>query len=665
MKKAQATTFIILGIILVIAIFSIYKAKDYIIKTQWELERQRTATVPSQAQDIKIYIDSCIKEIAEEGVIIMGMQGGYINLPEDPIPATPANPFSNTLSIFQRGNLRVAYWYYKTANGIDKSQLPTVEQMENELASYINENLDSCINSFRDFPTYNISAATPTTQAEIEDDEIFLTVTYPIRMEYKDFGFEFDKFYEKIEVPLGELYDISKQIFEQENQDYYLEEKTIDMMVLYDEIPFSGTEFECGTKIWSKTNVIKGFKEVISKNVPFIQIKGTDYTLAEPSHSYFEWNALDKEYKDVTINTLYSTSWPFYLEVYPSDGDLLQSDVLTSEIQDSVMKFLTSLFCINNYNFVYDVKYPLIFILEKEEYIFQFATQVVIDNNQPRENKLGILDLPDEEKTICKNPTTKTTISVSKIEADESLTPLENADVSFKCITTVCGVGSTDKKGETTTLLTPCLNSMLSAAKEGFHPSKIFISTNEESSVSILLEPYYSKEFEVKVIDKSTGLVREPRPTEQIIFQLENTDADYSTTIAYPSEEKKIKLIPGDYKVKSHLIENSTWGIIIAEKQIRTCVEVPKGILGVFGATEEKCTEATIPSITLEQAITGGAEFDWNIDRSLLASDNKLILYTVFDTFPTTYDDLTDVYEKITDNAKSTAFMLPGFEEYE
>lgn len=665
MKKAQVTTFIILGIILVIAIFSLYKAKDYFIKTQWELERQRTATVPAQAQDIKIYTDACIEEIAEEGVRIMGVQGGYINIPEDPIPVTPANPFSNALSMFQRGTLKIAYWYYKTANGIDKNQVPTLEQMENELASYIDENLDSCIDSFRNFPEYNISASQPTTKAEIEDKDVLLTITYPIKMEYKDFGFQFDKFYEKIEVPLGELYNIAKLILEQENKDYYLEEKTIDMMVLYDEIPFSGTEFECGTKIWSKTNVIKGFKDVLSKNIPFIRIKGSDYTLTDPSHKYFEWNALDQSYNDLNINLLYSASWPFYLEVYPSNGDLLQSDLLTSKIQDSVMKFLTSLFCINNYNFVYDVKYPILFILEKDEYIFQFATQVIIDNNQPRENKMGTLDVTDEGTKICENPTTKTAISVSKIEADESLTPLENADVSFKCITTVCNVGSTDKKGEITTLLPPCLNGKVSAYKEGFHPGYIFVSTNEESSVSVLLEPYYTKEFKVNIIDKSTGIVREPRPTEQIIFQLENTDDDYSTTIVYPGDEQKIKLIPGDYEVKSHLIENSTWGIIIAEKQIKTCVEVPKGILGIFGAREEKCTEATIPSTTLDQAITGGAEFDWNIDRSLLASDNKLVLYTVFDTFPTTYDDLTNVYEKIGENAKSTVFMLPEFESNE
>ena len=40
------------------------------------------------------------------------------------------NPFSNSLNIFKSGNNRVAYWIYETANGVQKNQIPTTQNIK-------------------------------------------------------------------------------------------------------------------------------------------------------------------------------------------------------------------------------------------------------------------------------------------------------------------------------------------------------------------------------------------------------------------------------------------------------------------------------------------------------------------------------------------------------
>ena len=99
-KRGQVTTFIILGLLIVIAIILllvILKVPIGELKTgpSEEIARQL------QIESIKEYVDSCVKDTANNGLYIIGLQGGYINLPD---------------KVLEIDNIKIAYGYYKGKN---------------------------------------------------------------------------------------------------------------------------------------------------------------------------------------------------------------------------------------------------------------------------------------------------------------------------------------------------------------------------------------------------------------------------------------------------------------------------------------------------------------------------------------------------------------------
>lgn len=663
-KRGQATVFIILGILLVATLGTVAYMQREVIKRKLATITERAVVVPPQAEKVKEYIDDCIEIVSREGAEILGMQAGYIIPPEDPIPVSSANPFSNGLYVFPGADLKVPYWFYETANGIQKTQIPTIERIQKELEGYIDANLADCLNEFVDFKAegYEINYGNAISVAEISDNKIFLNVNFPVQIKLKDFEFEMDRFKAEIDANLGKLYKIARKILEKENRDYFLEEKTIDMMVVYDEIPLSGIDFKCSPRTWSKTNVINDFKDILAANIVYIKIKGTDYVLKE-SNKYFITDALTRNAPSVSVNFMYSQDWPFMVDIIP-EGEILRGESFT---ENSAAKFLLPLFCLSNYHFVYSIKYPVLITLSKDDYNFQFATQIIIEKNQARENRITIDQAYDTKSFVCENPLTKMKVYALKVEEDETLTPVKDVDIFFNCLTAVCEIGKTQFKEAGDIYLEEkfpqCMNGLIIAEREDLHKGKALVTTNKEATISIILEPYYEKQFEIKIINKNTGTIRAPYSNEQITLQLENTEQEYSTSIVYPSETKKIKLIPGSYDVKAYIVEGSEAGIRIAEQKIESCVDIPrKGILGVIGLKDKKCTETTVPGTTLDQVMTGGEEFIWEIQRQNLAASNIVIFYVMRDKTPRTFTELNEISQNLQENSKHINFKYPKFE---
>ena len=151
-KRGQVTTFIVLGIIIVASLIGGYFAKDYITKSSWERSYEKSLVVPKQAETVKNYVDSCISEIAIKSVDLSGQQGGYVVIPEDQFK-DPLDRFSNSLTIFS--GFRTPYWYYKANNNVEVFQKPSLNEIEEELSSYMDSSLRECLD-FSGFTGYKI-----------------------------------------------------------------------------------------------------------------------------------------------------------------------------------------------------------------------------------------------------------------------------------------------------------------------------------------------------------------------------------------------------------------------------------------------------------------------------------------------------------------------------
>jgi len=666
-KKGQTAVFIIVGIIILVSIGTFFYINKVVREGGLESERERALLVPKQVEPVKIFIEACLDQVSREGIDLIGLQGGYSNMPGDVFAGASQNIFSNSLQIFR--NLKVPYWYYEKASGIQESQKPSKDNVEEELNDYINENLAGCVSGIGVFEPqgYEFTFGEVDAESTIKTDSVDLEVVYPINVKFKDIDFNFDKFNKYLDAPLGRLYDLAERIMDSEEKTNFLEEKTLDFLIIYDEIPFDSVDFECVPRVWNVQNVEKDLKNILSLNMPNIKIENSANSF-EGDRKYFNWD-LGRDYRTMSTNFMFSGEWPFFMNVEPNEDGVLSGTSISGNIKDSFVKFGTSFFCMNNYHFVYDIKYPLLVILRDdnafggEGYTFQFAIQIIIDNNQPKKNVFGkVIELKDD-LNLCSNKITPVTVESLQVNPDETLSPLEDVDIEFKCLTSTCDIGKTsrDEFGGSSLFsdFPSCLNGFVVGKKEGFKEDKVQLSTNQPSSTSLILEPIYKKPYEVKVIDTDRG-VRDPFESEKIVISFDTQD--YSTTAIYPSESNEIQLVDGVYNVLGYITRESEQGITLKGTTLRKCFKVPqKNIFGIFGATKEECTDVEVGDTILNNVLVGGAEFEWIPSRFDLSQDNKLILYVYYNGFPSTSEDVFDIYQKISSNKDKPAFSKPQF----
>ena len=639
-KRGQVTLYVILGIVLLIILAGLLAVNKYVIKSDFEREKEQIS-VTSEFQPVKNYFDSCIQSVASEGAATLGLQGGYLNIPRDELPVNPVVPFSNRLQIFNNDALEVPYWFYETANGIQKVQVPAIQDMQKDLQDYLTINLNNCLINFTSFPGYTVSGFNDfNTQVTIQDEKILVRVLTKLTVEHQGLTQEFDKFLVEADVPLGKLYNKAKEVLDKENNDYFFEQKTIDMLILYDQIPYSGVNLNCNPKIWATENVKQDLKKIIKTNIGVVN--------PSAPQKYFKY---DVDPGDININFKYEESWPLFLEVDGGDQVLKEQSVYGEN--NPAAGFLRTLFCLNNRHFVYDIKYPILVTLNDNNFDFEYATMIIIDNNQPRENRLGINAPPDTNPIICRSGSVETTINAVDQETQQNV---ENAEVKFSCVGTICDLGKTSKEG-LTTKAPACLNAVISIDKDGYNTAKTTIDTTETSNLFLYLKPKYKKNLEIKIIDESQ--IRNPLSSEFVIFTL--TNLDDNKQIFFTKDSEDVELSVGDYEASSYIVRDYPNGIKLDKQEIEYCIDQPKpSLLGVLGFTENKCTKTEIPETKLEQVLVGGAIFNFTIMQNQIKNSNTITFYTVFNKVPSNVQELTDLYNTIQKNGELENFKLPN-----
>ncbi|GAF86451.1 unnamed protein product, partial [marine sediment metagenome] len=236
-KKSQITIFIIIGILLIItiAIFTyIQKERVYI-----EPELIEPELVP-----IKNYVESCIAAAGEDAVGLLGLQGGYIEIPKEISEEKYAY-----IEVDETGFFKIPFWYY---NG--QSRIPGIDFMENQISEYVKDNVKECIREFiafeKEFDITEIKNINSKTI--IQENSVLVQLDYPVKIKDKGQGkvSYIKDFSAVVPVKLKQAYDLGVDIIEQENKDLYFEDITIDLMALHPEIPFTGMEFTCKQKKW-------------------------------------------------------------------------------------------------------------------------------------------------------------------------------------------------------------------------------------------------------------------------------------------------------------------------------------------------------------------------------------------------------------------------------
>lgn len=491
-KKGQVTIPIIIGLLLLIsiALFFYLRGETVVVESG--------TIVPDDIAPVYTLVESCIYSISEEAIITLGLQGGYIEIPAD----IKNNP-STHVKIDPFGLYKIPYWYFK-----GEKRVPTIGSMENDISTYVESKLESCVGSLKDFEyKFKVKAGTPEVNTIIADKDVYLEVNFPVELKSKveKKTIKIDKFNSKIPVALRRAYDLANRTIDTEIRDLFFENLTIDLMAAHPDIPFTGMDVSCNPKTWYISSIKEELSSVLYYNIPRMRVENTDYSpfvaskkeyekLAEytmediynenypkeaPPSDFYEYFHFFLDvgsiYDNLKIAFFYDPKWGMDLAAHPSKGD-----VMTSRNANNMEGYL-SFFCINVFHFTYDVNYPIKVMIRDDDsfegrgYTFNFAFPVTVLSNTGDKTVRGerAFDSFDTTAGFCDSlGKEEYSIYVSGAYDGDYDVELKDVNITYNCFSEKCSIGSTKADGGhyrlKTKLPSGCVNPFITASKEGY-----------------------------------------------------------------------------------------------------------------------------------------------------------------------------------------------------
>lgn len=579
MKKGQLTVFIIIGLILLISIGLV----TYLTTQQVVKPVEEETIVPEDVRPVHEIVQSCANDIAKEGLGLLGLQGGFIQLPGI-IDRTP----SAYVPLDSANQFKVPLWYYE---GEDRT--PSLGFMEREIARHVNQQLKDCTDDFASLADRFAIAeeGNVTTKTVIADDTIILRITWPLAVSSGGRTTRLQDFIVRMPVRLKQMWELANATLAKENEHTFFENVTIDLMAAdSDNIPTEGFTIECGVKHWRLTDVEARLAQLLYYNIPttriantnhfpFTQSKGTYENLhkeyvrmtreleqgkelvppkaqaPDDAYQYF------KLYYDVGIEptTLragfeFQPAWGLQVSAQPNDGPVLRSN--SGKGPGKFLRFL----CINQWHFAYDVIYPIKMSIRDDDafggdgFIFQFAFPVLINDNAPERVAFGLkrfqsVDYGAPEFCTTYGDQLVEVRAVGEMEGVPVLMELSDADITYKCFDQECELGTTAADGGVYKLeaLLPqsCTNPFITATKDGYLPATKQLTGDRldlelkrlvHHNLNFVVHPYHGQ-------TKTFGTPRPLTPNERVSLQVSLVNRTFDQFIGFPTVNETLQLV--------------------------------------------------------------------------------------------------------------------------
>ena len=194
-KKGQVTTFIIVGIMLLILIALAIFLRGRLTEQAFEKAAQ-APPLPSDIAPINNYVELCLQRSITPGVFLLGAQGGFITPERDALKTQ---------------NAVIAY------GAIDgKTTLPEMEKVELQLAEYTEDAISLCLLNFSQFREqgYTIETGKPTAAVRVIEDTIAVNLDYPLNVRKGNTSYALRFFSAKVPIRLGHVLTIANDIAE-------------------------------------------------------------------------------------------------------------------------------------------------------------------------------------------------------------------------------------------------------------------------------------------------------------------------------------------------------------------------------------------------------------------------------------------------------------------
>lgn len=186
-KKAQVEVFIILAIVIIVIVVLFFVFRD---KVGFD-----SVDNADETEMIEL-INTCIEISLIDGARLIGLQGGYLRLPQR----------------FVELNLsKIAYGYY-----LGENVLNSKSRIEDEIADYMELILPYCFDESL-FLDYSITEGDVTSKININKESISTSTKFPIGATKGDSSFTINKNFEvTVPINMGPIYDVVDKIIEKE-----------------------------------------------------------------------------------------------------------------------------------------------------------------------------------------------------------------------------------------------------------------------------------------------------------------------------------------------------------------------------------------------------------------------------------------------------------------
>jgi hypothetical protein len=578
MKQGQITMFIIIGIILLFSIgFVVYLTTQRAVKP---VEAQ--TVVPEDVRPVYEFVQACANDIGKEGLGLLGMQGGFINLPGI-IDRTPGA----YVPLDSAGYFKVPLWYYE-----GEDRVPSTGFMERELSRYVNERLRECTGGFEPFAGRFtiVEEGNISTRTMITDEEVVLRITWPLALTAGDRTTKTQDYVVRMPARLKQMWQLANATMAMENKHAVFENVTIDLMAADGEhVPLDGLTFECGVKRWNVNEVRERIQRLLYYNIPATRIRNTDYFPFSARTSTYE--TLHKDYvrmtreaeqdkpltppkteapddayqyfklfydigarpTDLKMGFEYQPDWGMQLNAQPNDGAVLKSN--TGKGASRFLRYL----CINQWHFTYDIIYPVKVSVRDDRafngdgFVFQFAFPVIISDNEAARRTFGLkrftsMDFGAPEFCTTYGDTLADIRALGAIEGVPVLMELDGAHITFDCLSQTCDLGTTSADAGvyrlSAYLPSGCANPFITASKEGYLSETeqllgdrldLRLTKLQDMRVRFVVHPYHGQ-------TKTWGAVRDLRKDERVSLRVALVNTSFEQFIGFPTVNETLQV---------------------------------------------------------------------------------------------------------------------------
>src|SRR3989338_156186 len=235
--KGQISVFLILAIAILIGGAVFFYLEDSQTMDEILTTSQEVSSVPSQFSPIQGYVEECLARTGEEGLRLIGEQGGYLSVLDSnyrvesfSLTQDPTESDAIRMSASADSGAIAYWWYLKSPNSCKgtcelSSKRPQLSEgkasIETQLETYVEKNIESCFGGFFGFSSQGFLVKTfekPKVVATIANEDVSLRLTYPIEMSLGGEKHTAEVFGATLDVRIKQLYDLGTQITNLEMQ---------------------------------------------------------------------------------------------------------------------------------------------------------------------------------------------------------------------------------------------------------------------------------------------------------------------------------------------------------------------------------------------------------------------------------------------------------------